>query len=70
MYKVINKENGQLYNLEFDKLVYHNNIKDSYMMWNLSLVSDEELESITITQYYFMETLEMCLLEYGYIIAK
>lgn len=66
MYLVVDKESGKSYKLEFKGLVNHSNIKDSYMLWNLSSVRNSELGNMTIVQYYCMESLEKCLSLYGY----
>lgn len=66
MYLVVDKESGKSSKLEFKGLINHSNIKDSYILWDLSLVRNSKLEHMTIVQYYFMESLEKCLSGYGY----
>lgn len=68
MRKIRDIKSGVIYTLEFEKVVEHDRLNDSYILWKIS--SEELGESFNITQYYYAENLKDCLEIYNYEILE
>lgn len=61
---------GNSYKLTYKEFVCKEDIKDSYILWELSLISDYECYVIEHKQYVYYENLEISLFENDYKIQE
>lgn len=69
-YKVIDTISGTLYNMRFKNYVVKENIKDSYMVWDIELNCGKESLVFSHLHYFYLDSLENSLLQDNFRLVK